>query len=112
MSVLSAGLVAGPLSPTLRDRRDVSINWGANLRLGLAGGGGGGGEGSSIGFGEGDRGEGSGVSSGSGPIRFFDSCSLTFLLFLKLVSIGTGANRRRGCSGPAMMFRLCWVTRD
>lgn len=110
MSVLSAGLVAGPLSPTLRERLDVSINWGANLRLGLAGGGGG--DGSSIGFGSGDRGEGSGVSSGSGPIRFFDSGSLTFLLFLKLVSMGTGANRRRGCSGPAMMFRFCWVTRD
>lgn len=57
MSVLSAGLVAGPGFPTFRLRRDVSISWGAKRRLSWC---------SSV-VGDKVRGDASGVSSGFGP---------------------------------------------
>lgn len=77
--------VAGPSSPTLRDlRTEDSTSWGANLRFSLAGRGVGG---------DSDRGDGLGVSSGAGPV--FRYCS-------KVVSMGTGANRRRGSVGLAI----------
>lgn len=89
ISVLSVGKVAGPGSPALLDRFVVSINRGANLRLGFvdiwssSGGG--------------LRGDGSGVSSGVG----FTSDDR---LLLTDVSTSCGANRRLlGGSGCAIV---------
>lgn len=60
-------------------------------------------EGNSLAAGEGERGEASGVSSAVGPTRG-GALPLTGLrLELKVVSIGTGANRRRGSVGSAMI---------
>lgn len=97
MSVLSAGLVVGPTSPALRDLRLDSRSCGAKRRFSRATvwvswwvtWTGAGGE-----DGEAEVGEGSGVGSAAGPpLR----CSL------KVVSIGTGANRLRDCVGCVML---------
>lgn len=78
MSVRSVGLVAGPSSPARRDlRTEDSTSCGANLRFSRGGG-------------EGVRGDGLGVSSPAGIVLRY--CS-------NVVSIGIGANRRRGRAG-------------
>lgn len=102
MSVLSLGFVAGPSSPALRERlTEDSTNCGAKrplsffnpltcggvancaVRADCSGGG------------ESDRGDGLGVGSATGPPGppppSLRNCT-------NVVSIGTGANRRRGCS--------------
>jgi hypothetical protein len=95
---LSVGLVAGPASPTLRLLREDSINCGAKRRLGrncfCC---------SSCRPGDGERGEGSGVGSGFGRIVFCSSVFLLDRLVEKVVSMGSGTNRRRGFSGVVMM---------
>lgn len=95
ISVLSVGLVAGPASPTLRVRLDVSISCGAKRRVGRLS--------NWRGTGEGDRGEASGVSSAVGPMRGRLDGPVFFRTDWNVVSIGTGANRRRGWVLVAMI---------
>lgn len=102
MSVLSTGLVAGPISPALRDLRLDSRSCGAKRRFSRVAvwvswwvtWTGAGGEDGDAEVGEGS-GEGSGVGSAAGPpLR----CSL------KVVSMGTGANRLRDCVGCVILM--------
>lgn len=103
MSVLSVGRVAGPGSPTRRLLLELSISWGAKRRLvrGCAE------------AGERDRGDGSGVSSGLGPTRTPAGARGAAARWdLYVVSMGSGAKRRRGGS-EFIVSAACMVqTRD
>lgn len=103
MSVLSVGRVAGPMSPVRRERREDSMSCGAKRRfsVGLAARAGSllGSSVHNVAGGVSDWGDGDGVYSAAGAVGTADACCEPFLRKRSnVVSIGTGANRRRaGC---------------